>query len=150
MPRDSVLHSRSAAVFAGVGIGILALVGLFARPAPRPRSVSTAAAFGEPATVRLRHVTREGVGERWPLAVGEADVGCDGPGRTPRLFVLVDGVRYGLNANASNTLGYADLARATTADRRPLWRAAPTPRDVGASRVSTRALADEARDLCHP
>jgi hypothetical protein len=91
-------------------------------------------------------VTREAVGERgWPLAVGEADVGCDGPSRAPRLYVRVAGVRYGLNEYASPSLGYADLGRATVGARRPLWTDAPTT-----GKRSTRALQAEALDACHP
>jgi hypothetical protein len=45
-------------------------------------------------------------GLTWPLTVSSAVVGCD---PVDRLWVKVDGVRYGLNGLASRQLGYSDL-----------------------------------------
>jgi hypothetical protein len=148
MRRGNLLRSPNSLLFTAAGC--LMVGGLFAllascrphpTPAPLPPGAFTSAS-------RVSHVTREDIGIEWPLAVGEADVGCDGGARAARLFVLVDGVRYGLNEAAARQLGYADLRRATLSRGQPLWKDAPGK--SGAAKLPTTALLKAARDICHP
>jgi hypothetical protein len=100
----------------------------------------------------VRHVTREDLGARWPLAVAEADVGCDGPARAPRLFVLVDGTKYSLNANADAWGGYTALTTGRV-EGRPLWKDASSPpagKSITVKKMSTEALQKAASQECHP
>jgi hypothetical protein len=100
----------------------------------------------------VRHVTREDLGARWPLTVAEADVGCDGSARAPRLFVLVAGTKYGLNANADAQGGYAALGEGRIGGR-PLWKdapPAPARKTATPKKIPTEALQEAASQECHP
>jgi len=105
-----------------------------------------------PPAHHVRHVTREDLGARWPLAVAEADVGCDGSGSTPRLYVQVEGTKYSLNANADASGGYEALEMGRVGGR-PLWKDAP-PTPAGKApivkKIPIEALQKAAGQECHP
>jgi hypothetical protein len=138
--RAEIARRLPLALFAG---GVLGTVVAGCALQPEPGTTLQVAHL-----THLTHVTVEELGREWPLNVAEADVGCDGSARAPRLYVYIGGTKYALNGLAMHNFEYLDLAKGRTADGRPLWKDAP-PGGAG-PRIGTGALQNKARDCCHP